>query len=155
MQPRYVDLGEGQRVAYPDPTSANASKIGRGNRRADTKPEVALRSALHEIGLRFRKDHPVPTAQGKIRVDIAFPRVRLAIFVDGCFWHRCPVHGSLPKSNQQYWLPKLETNARRDERNNAQLRESGWQVLRFWEHESVEESATIVWHTYSSLRASS
>lgn len=152
MSDSYVTLGEGQRVKYPKPASAAASTVGRANTRADTRPEVVLRSELHRLGLRFRKNHLVRLTTGRVRVDIAFTRVQLAVFVDGCFWHRCPVHGTTPKTNQDYWLPKLEANVRRDQRNNTELKEAGWSVLRFWEHERPDEVAARTSQVYWDLR---
>lgn len=106
-------------------------------RRRDTKPEVALRSALHRSGYRFRKDLPI-RADGKlIRPDIVFTKRKVAIFVDGCFWHSCPVHGRRPTSNTDYWAPKLAGNAKRDRDQTTALRASGWTVMRFWEHDEL------------------
>jgi DNA mismatch endonuclease, patch repair protein len=123
---------------YPHPTSAAVTAAMKGNKRADTKPELALRSALHRLGLRFRKDHLLCTSQGsKVKVDIAFTRARVAVFVDGCFWHGCSEHGNTPKANTAYWGPKLRRNRDRDERVNRELREDGWKVVRVWEHASV------------------
>ena len=122
-------------LPYPIPTSPAASKKMRSNRRSDTKPEVALRSILHRSGPRFRKDYLIRIANGRaIHADIAFTRFRIAVFVDGCFWHSCPVHGTIPKSNQEYWVPKLKQNVDRDRTIDQGLRAAGWQVLRYWEH---------------------
>ena len=108
-------------------------------RRKDTKPELALRSELHAMGYRFRKDFPIRADDGRlIRPDIVFTRYRVAIFIDGCFWHSCPIHGRQPTSNASYWLPKLEGNAARDREQTAALESAGWTVLRFWEHEDFE-----------------
>jgi DNA mismatch endonuclease (patch repair protein) len=104
-------------------------------RRADTKQEVALRSELHRCGFRFRKDYPIRVADKLIRPDIAFTKQRVAIFVDGCFWHCCPLHGRRPNVNGAYWSPKLQRNAERDQQQTAALHAAGWTVLRFWEHE--------------------
>lgn len=100
----------------------------------DTKPEVLLRSALHLAGLRFRKDYSILTGATRVRADVVFPTLRVAIFVDGCFWHGCPRHGNVPISNSDYWGPKLARNRQRDRRNTRDLRRAGWTVLRFWEH---------------------
>jgi DNA mismatch endonuclease (patch repair protein) len=141
---RQIKIGSGRTAPYPEPTSAAASAIAKGNRRTDTKPEVALRSELHRRGLRFRKEFPVCTAERVVRVDIAFPRRLTAVFVDGCFWHGCPQHQRVPISNPEYWVPKLEANVERDERTNHLLNEAGWTVLRFWEHEDPEEAASNI-----------
>jgi DNA mismatch endonuclease, patch repair protein len=108
-----------------------------GIRRRDTKPEVALRSALHRRGYRFRKDYPVRVNGKLIRPDIAFTRRRIAVFIDGCFWHCCPEHGRNPSVNGEYWSPKLARNAARDREQTDALEGEGWIVVRFWEHESI------------------
>lgn len=122
----------------PYVTSAGRSRNMAAIRRRDTKPEVRLRSQLHRRGLRFRKDHPVRVNGRIVRPDVAFTKRRLAIFIDGCFWHSCPEHGRKPGVNQRYWSPKLEGNARRDREQTQALQENGWTVLRFWEHEDIE-----------------
>lgn len=123
---------------YPNPSSAAVTAAMKGNRRADTKPELALRSALHARGLRFRKDFLLRTSAGsRVKADIVFTRRRLAVFVDGCFWHGCPTHGHTPKANTHYWAPKLERNRDRDARVTAALEADGWKVLRIWEHEEL------------------
>jgi len=115
----------------------------RANRRTNTGPERALRSELHRRGLRFRVDHPVEVRQPgrRPRPDIAFTRKRVAIFVDGCFWHACPEHGSLPVANRSFWREKLRANSARDSVTDIALREAGWRVVRVWEHESVDSAA--------------
>src|SRR3712207_6371224 len=106
-------------------------------RRRDTGPEVALRRALHAYGLRFRVDvRPTPRLRG--RADIVFTRRRVAVYVDGCFWHACPQHGVLPKSNVEWWRQKLAATAQRDRRADEVLRDEGWRVVRVWEHEDVD-----------------
>jgi DNA mismatch endonuclease (patch repair protein) len=108
-------------------------------RRKDTKPELALRSELHAMGYRFRKDFPIRAGDGRlIRPDIVFTKHRVAIFIDGCFWHRCPIHGRQPTSNTSYWSPKLDGNVKRDRKQTAALESAGWKVLRFWEHEDLQ-----------------
>jgi DNA mismatch endonuclease (patch repair protein) len=115
----------------------------RGNRKENTKPEVRLRSVLHRRGLRFFKNAR-PERGIPCRVDIVFPRARLAVFVDGCFWHRCPEHGTAPRTNARYWSAKIARNVERDRENDKLLAESGWQVIRVWEHESVAAAADRV-----------
>ncbi|MCU1355157.1 MAG: mismatch repair protein Vsr [Acidimicrobiales bacterium] len=139
-----MNLGAGQIVPYPEPTSAAATKIGKANRRVDTKPEVQLRSLLHRRGLRFRKDLLIRAEGVRVRPDIVFTRRRLAVFLDGCFWHGCPEHQHIPKSNRDYWVPKLEANIRRDDRVSAALVEAGWRVVRIWEHVPAEAAAQMV-----------
>lgn len=151
VKPDYVSLGGGEQAPYPLPSSHLASKVAQSNRRTDTTPERVLRSTLHRAGFRFRKDLRIRTEDGSVRVDIAFTRVRLAVFLDGCFWHSCPEHGSRPKSNQSYWLPKLARNVVRDRRNNRDLATMGWSVLRIWEHENVMDAASRVIARYQEL----
>lgn len=118
----------------------------KGNRRADTRPELALRSALHAQGLRFRKDFQLRTSAGsRVKVDIVFPRDRIAVFVDGCFWHGCPEHGNTPKANTAYWGPKLARNKQRDQRVTGELKADGWSVIRIWEHEPLHRAVGRVW----------
>lgn len=108
------------------------------NRRRDTKPEVAVRRLLHARGIRFRIDYPIGTRERSIRVDIVLPRAKLAIFIDGCFWHGCPEHGTMPERNRDYWEPKIARNRERDLHQTRLIGEEGWRVLRFWTHESPE-----------------
>jgi DNA mismatch endonuclease, patch repair protein len=118
----------------------------------DTKPEIALRSSLHRRGYRFRKDHRVLVDGKRVRIDCAFPAEQLAVFMDGCFWHRCPTHRSVPHANRQYWEPKLARNVERDRNVNAQLEAAGWTVLRIWEHVPVEAAVELVSATLDRLR---
>ena len=103
-------------------------------RRRDTAPEVALRRELHRRGLRFFVDR-APLAGLRRRADLVFPRRRLAVYVDGCFWHRCPVHATDPKNNSEWWAAKLAGNVARDRDTDARLAAGGWTVVRIWEHE--------------------
>ena len=136
-------------LPYPTPSSSTASKKMRANRRTDTKPEIALRSLLHRKGLRFRKDYHVCLPNGKAAyIDLAFTKKKIAVFVDGCFWHCCPDHGSLPKSNRAYWIPKLRQNVERDRATDQGLKAAGWRVMRFWEHVQPEEAADTILKMY-------
>lgn len=128
-------------MPYPEPVNAAATKIGQANRRTNTKPEVMIRSALHQRGLRFRKDHLVRAGGVRVKPDLVFTRWKVAVFVDGCFWHRCAEHANTPKRNPEYWLPKLHANLDRDRLVNASLASEGWTVLRVWEHEDVDAAA--------------
>lgn len=119
----------------------------RANGRVDTSPERALRSELHSLGLRFRKDLRLKLDGGAVRPDIVFPRAKVAVFIDGCFWHQCPEHGQMPKANREYWAPKLARNVERDRANDAALIENGWTVLRFFEHVPAGEAALTIRHT--------
>lgn len=134
---RTVNLGGGHIVPYPEPSNATATTIGKANRRTDTKPEIRLRSALHRQGLRFRKDLLVRAGDVRVRPDVVFTRQKVALFVDGCFWHGCPEHQHVPRSNRDYWVPKLQANEARDRRVDAALDHDGWTTIRVWEHEPV------------------
>ena len=114
------------------------------NKRTGTKPEVALRSALHTAGLRFRKDFPLALDGVKVRPDIVFTRAKVAVFVDGCFWHCCPIHGTQPSQNSDYWAPKLARNVERAREQDAVLAAHGWTAVRIWEHTPLEEAADTV-----------
>lgn len=111
--------------------------------RRDTAPEVALRAELHRRGLRFRIDLPVIPGLRR-RPDIVFTRARVAVFVDGCFWHGCPDHGTWPKNNAAFWREKIETNRQRDGDTDARFRAAGWMAERVWEHENPSLAADRV-----------
>ncbi|WP_350212676.1 very short patch repair endonuclease [Botrimarina sp.] len=116
------------------------SAIMKRVKQKDTPAELALRSALHRRGLRFRLHRRI---EG-IAVDIVFIAAKVAVFVDGCFWHGCPLHATYPKSNQSYWLPKLAENMARDHRQTEKLRAAGWKVIRAWEHDCLPPSPGTV-----------
>ncbi|MGY1805028.1 very short patch repair endonuclease [Blastococcus sp. SYSU D00922] len=103
-------------------------------RRRDTAPEVAVRREAHRRGLRYRVDAPLP-GMPRRRADMLFSRRRVAVFIDGCFWHSCPVHASVPAANNAWWVAKLARNTARDRDTDQHLEALGWRVLRFWEHE--------------------
>jgi DNA mismatch endonuclease (patch repair protein) len=109
-------------------------------RQRDTQPEVALRSCLHRRGLRFRVNYPL-AGIARRSADIAFPRRKLAIFIDGCFWHGCPEHGTYPKQNAAWWQQKIGENRKRDKDTDARLAAAGWSAVRVWEHEHPYECA--------------
>jgi DNA mismatch endonuclease, patch repair protein len=115
----------------------------RACRSRDTAPELALRRRLHRLGLRFRVDC-APIEGVRRRADIVFVRSRVAVFVDGCFWHVCPRHKSTPKWNAPYWRAKLATNVRRDRDTNEKFAAAGWRVVRVWEHQPVETCVRLV-----------
>lgn len=104
---------------------------------------MALRRELHRRGLRFRVVYPVPGNRRR-SIDVAFTRQRVAVFVDGCFWHGCPDHGTRPTANQEWWRIKLQANADRDRDTDRLLAEAGWQVLRIWEHAPAAKAADLV-----------
>ena len=114
--------------------------------RRDTAAERAVRTELHRRGLRYFVDLSV-IAGVRRRVDIVFPRRRLAVFVDGCFWHSCPIHCTVPKTNRDWWVAKLAANEARDRASDAQLQQAGWTVLRFWEHQDSVAVADVVEYT--------
>lgn len=107
------------------------------NRGKDTELELRVRRALHARGLRYRLQRKVPGATRRT-IDIAFPRQRVAVFIDGCFWHGCPVHHTVAKTNAEFWADKVARNRARDQETNALLEEAGWISARFWEHEPTE-----------------
>jgi DNA mismatch endonuclease (patch repair protein) len=111
----------------------------RANRKVNTGPELKLRSRLHRLGLRFRT---LARPEGaKVIVDVLFPSARLAVFVDGCYWHGCPSHGTTPKTNPDYWIPKIKRTQVRDKLNDEALRQAGWEPMHVWEHEPVQAAA--------------
>ena len=114
--------------------------MGRANRSRDTSPELLLRCELHRRGLRYRL-HRRPEPAIRTTADVVFRAARMAVFVDGCFWHRCPDHGVLPKRNGDWWRAKLTANFERDRRNDKALEASDWRVVRVWEHEDPEVAA--------------
>jgi len=122
------------------------------NRGRDTKLEIELRRALHRAGLRFWK-HRRPLEGVRCEADILFPRLRLVVLVDGCFWHCCPEHKSLPAVNRDWWTAKLQGNATRDRQNDQLLRDAAWTVVRLWEHESTDEMVAQVLSTVQALRS--
>lgn len=128
-------------LPYPEPASQAVTATMRGNRRRDTRPELQIRSILHRRGLRFYVDKSIRTNGRSVRPDIVFPRLKVAVFIDGCFWHGCPEHGRRPRSNTEYWRWKLEQNHDRDARVTTALQIGGWDVLRIWEHVPPEEAS--------------
>jgi DNA mismatch endonuclease (patch repair protein) len=133
--------------SLPDvpPASDTATRRAmQGNRRTGTLPELTLRTALHRRGLRFRKDFKITGDGFAVRADVVFPRRRLAVFVDGCYWHGCPEHFRMPSRNADYWAAKIARNEARDRRVTDSLAGAGWLVLRVWEHEPVEQAADRV-----------
>ncbi|HEX7162963.1 MAG TPA: very short patch repair endonuclease [Trebonia sp.] len=130
--------------AYPFTVDPGRAANMRSNRRSDTRPELALRVALHAMGYRYRKDFRLDLPLRRVRPDIAFTSRKVAVFVDGCFWHACPDHGSKPKNNDWYWSPKLAKNVERDRAADEALAQAGWTVVRLWEHVPLAEAITLV-----------
>lgn len=128
-------------------SSEGVRRSMRANKGRDTSPELALRRAVHALGLRYRvSTRPVPTVRRT--ADIVFPRARIAVFLDGCFWHGCPDHHTVAKTNATYWADKVEQNRRRDHETDELLQQAGWKVIRVWEHEPCEESALRIAEAY-------
>ncbi|MET7593580.1 very short patch repair endonuclease [Streptomyces sp. NPDC005481] len=120
-------------------------------RSRDTKPERLVRSLLHAQGLRYRvAARPLPSLRRT--ADIVFRPTKLAVFIDGCYWHGCPQHYVRPKTNSGYWADKVVRNVARDRNTDEQLRAAGWTVLRFWEHDAAEECAVAIAATVGRLR---
>jgi DNA mismatch endonuclease (patch repair protein) len=122
-------------VTYrPWASSPAVRQVMQGNRKRDTRPELAVRRATHALGLRYSvASRPLPGRPWS--ADLVFPGARLAVFVDGCYWHGCPEHFKPPRTHAEYWGPKVERNQARDRVVDTDLREAGWTVLRTWEHE--------------------
>lgn len=136
-----VDRRKAEPRTVPRASSAAAQTRMSANRRRDTGPELALRSELHRRGLRFRVDYPLLLRR---RADLAFVGVQVAVFVDGCFWHGCPVHGTAAKANAAFWSAKIARNRARDSDTTRRLEGAGWHVVRVWEHEAVLTAATRI-----------
>ncbi|GAA0562153.1 very short patch repair endonuclease [Paractinoplanes ferrugineus] len=132
------------KALYPAPLNPGRSRNMQANRRSNTKPELALRTALHRLGYRYRKDLLLKLPDARVRPDIVFTRRKVAVFVDGCFWHVCPEHGRQPTTNEWYWAPKLRRNMERDGLANKALGEAGWKVIRIWEHEPLDGALAAV-----------
>lgn len=120
------------------------------NRGRDTGPELAIRSRVHRAGLRYRVDWPLPFDRRR-RADLAFTRVGLFVFIDGCYWHGCPEHFTIPKTRTDFWLAKIEGNRRRDHDTDARLRQLGLTPLRVWEHTDPESASGLVLAEYARL----
>ena len=120
------------------------------NRGRDTAPELAIRSRVHRAGLRYRVDAPLPFDRRR-RADLVFTRVGLYVFVDGCFWHGCPEHFTIPKTRTEFWAAKIESNQRRDRDTDARLRDLGLTSLRIWEHTSPDAACELVLVIYTQL----
>jgi DNA mismatch endonuclease (patch repair protein) len=113
------------------------------NKGRDTKPEIALRSAVHALGLRYRvSTRPLKTLRRT--ADLVFPKVRVAVFLDGCFWHGCPRHHTVAATNAKFWSDKVQANRTRDQDTDRRLAEAGWASVRVWEHEDPVEAADLI-----------
>jgi DNA mismatch endonuclease Vsr len=136
-------LAEATLPADSKASSVDVRAAMRANRRKDTRPETRLRSLLFRAGLRYRVDAQ-PLSGVRRRADVVFFRDRIAVFVDGCFWHGCPDHYRPSTKNAQFWRTKIEGNRARDEETNARLADAGWTVIRVWEHEDPADAASRV-----------
>lgn len=129
-------------MSRPSTDAATSARLSK-QRRRDTKPEVALRRELHRRGLRYFVDR-APFKGLRRRADLVFPRRKVAVYVDGCFWHSCPEHATKPRNNAQWWADKLAANVARDRNTDERLEAEGWSVVRVWEHEPVADAADKV-----------
>lgn len=117
------------------------SKIMSKIKSSDTTVELALRREIWKCGFRYRVNYGIE------KIDIAFPKAKLAVFVDGCFWHSCPVHGHIPKSNLDYWAKKLAKNIERAKNKDLRLREEGWTIIHYWEHDIKKDPQKLAFQT--------
>jgi len=130
-------------VPAPGSSSRRARAVMRGNRSRDTLPELAVRRHVHALGLRYRVGvRPLPAVRRT--ADLVFTRARVAVFVDGCYWHGCPFHYVPSKTNVTWWANKITRNQERDADTDARLRADGWIPIRVWEHEDAREAAQTV-----------
>lgn len=127
-------------------SSESVRKSMKANRSRDTKPELRLRSELHRRGLRYFVDR-APVKGVRRRADLVFPRKKIAVFIDGCFWHGCPEHFTVAETNAEYWAAKVARNRARDLDTNEKLESVGWLVVRIWEHEPLIAAAERVERT--------
>ncbi|MEU7768615.1 very short patch repair endonuclease [Nocardia sp. NPDC049190] len=125
-------------------STESVRSVMRANRRRDTRPELAIRRIVHAAGLRYRVDYPPMTGNRRMRADLVFTRAKVAVFIDGCFWHGCPEHHRPSRTNAEFWSNKISANQERDSRTNALLEDAGWTVLRVWEHEPPEQAASRI-----------
>jgi DNA mismatch endonuclease (patch repair protein) len=133
-----------ERWRQPFASSEQVRRKMQGQRSQDTDPELNVRRALHGMGLRYRV-HQQPLADLRRKADVVFRRDRVAVFVDGCFWHGCPEHGRREhRVNDWYWPEKIQRNRRRDADTDAKLEAAGWKVVRVWEHEAPDVAACRV-----------
>jgi DNA mismatch endonuclease (patch repair protein) len=132
----------------PIPLSETVTKQMQRMPRASTGPETLIRRELHRRGLRFRVNYKRLPG----RPDIVFTNARVAVFIDGCFWHACPDHGVLPKNNREWWRTKLGGNVARDREKDSQLNSMGWLAVHVWEHQDPAEAADIIENSWRSRR---
>jgi DNA mismatch endonuclease (patch repair protein) len=138
--PKRVSLIE-ERLSWASSPAVRKSMVG--NKSRDTKPELMVRRILHASGLRY-KVHARPIKDWNRRADMVFPRAKIAIFINGCFWHGCPKHFSAPKTNSEYWASKIMRNVERDSETALRLKSEGWLVIAIWEHENLGKKSEQV-----------
>jgi DNA mismatch endonuclease (patch repair protein) len=139
----------------PPPSSYVAQRTMEANRRSNTTPERLLRSELHARGLRYRVDRRIDLDGRRVRPDLVFGPARVAVFVDGCYWHRCPIHATHPVSNAEFWQAKFDRNVERDRADDKALTDAGWTVVRVWEHEEPAQAAARIESALHSRRPGS
>jgi DNA mismatch endonuclease (patch repair protein) len=127
----------------PKASSDEARRRMERQKGRDTKPERSLRSALHRRGLRFRVDQSI-LPDTRRRADVIFPRSKVAVFVDGCFWHGCPTHRTYPRANAEWWKAKIDANVERDRDTDRRLEAKDWLVIRVWEHQDLDVAASRI-----------
>ena len=142
---RNIRLEIKQKIVRPTASSEAALKRMQAAKPRDTAAELAIRLLLHRKGLRYRVDSK-PLKDVNRRADIVFRSAKVAIFVDGCFWHGCPVHGTQAKANAEFWRMKIERNQQRDAETTTQLEKAGWKVIRIWEHENPQEASEKIYN---------
>lgn len=133
-----------RRAGAPAPSSAAARTRMVRQKRSDTAPELAIRKELHRRGFRYRVDYQLPLRGVRRRADVAFTARRIAVFIDGCYWHACPVHATWPAASSEWWRAKLEGNVARDRDTDQRLAEAGWISVRIWEHDDPVAAADSV-----------
>ena len=136
-------MTSGSAASSPKPSSEVIRLRMQRQKRRDTEAELAVRRLVHASGLRYRVDlSPLPGMRR--RADLVFTRAKVAVFVDGCFWHGCPAHGTSPKANAEWWGEKIAKNRQRDQDTDRRLTEAGWAVVRVWEHEEPADAAARI-----------
>jgi DNA mismatch endonuclease (patch repair protein) len=141
------------RSNLPEPLDELTRRRMQRQRRRDTVVEVCIRKSLHRAGFRFRVDYR-PEKSLRCKGDVVFTRWKVIVFVDGCFWHGCPLHATSPANNSEWWQEKLHANVERDKRNTRALEELGWKVVRVWEHENSDEAAERIERVLKQVRPS-
>jgi len=147
---KMLALGGGIVVSYPHPQRPEFSAVMRGNTRRNTRFELSVRRLLYAGGYRYRVDAPIDVGGLRLRPDIVLKGRMIAVFLDGCFWHGCPIHGVKPRTNSHYWQEKIRRNKLRDRDYRRRMRKYGWTVIQAWEHESI---SVIVARIIAAIRA--